>query len=165
MLLKLLVSILRSWERDTKDVVSFIHAALGPLLLVIFDVGLTGLSEPLLERHLEQRPTIFLYILKVLLLVHVLIPHRIIDSSLGCLVQLLRLLEELLLNEGVIVKLPPTHLLRLLLRPQLLEVLTHQLFYQLLVNTGLLCWGRTLFFGNLRLRDTGGVRREHTLTL
>lgn len=127
MLVKLLVSILRSWERDTKDVVSFIHAAFGPLLLVIFDVGLTSLSEPLLERHLEQRPTIFLYILEVLLLVHVLIPHRIIDSPLRCLVQLLCLLEEFLLNEGVIMKLPPTHLLRLLLRPQLLEVLTHQL--------------------------------------
>ena len=126
-LVKLLVSILRSWERDTEDVVSFIHAALGPLLLVIFDVSLTGLSEPLLERHLEQCPTIFLYILEVLLLVHVLIPHRIVDSSLRCLVQLLGLLKELLLNEGVVVKLPPTHLLGLLLRPQLLEVLTHQL--------------------------------------
>jgi hypothetical protein len=170
MLMKVLVSILRSRKRDTKDVIGFIHAALRPLFLIVFDVSLTSLSQPLLKRQLKQRPTIFLYVLEVLLLVEVLIPRCIIDGSLRCLMQFLRLLEQLLLNEGVIVKLPPTHLLRLFLGPQLLEVLSHQLLYQLFVQSALLLllgWRRALFFRRLRrmVSASGCIRRKDSLSV
>ncbi len=116
MLIELLMSLLRSRKRYPKDVVSFIHAALGPLFLVVFDVSLTSLSESLLKRELQQSPsTIFLYVFELLFLM--LIPRSIINGSLRCLVQFLCLLEQLLLNECVIVKLPTAHLLCLLLRP------------------------------------------------
>lgn len=79
-LLILLMSLLR--KRSTKDVVSFIHTALGPLFLVVFYVCMTGLSQPLFNCKLEQSPTIFLNVFEMLLFVHVLVPHCIIDCSL-----------------------------------------------------------------------------------
>jgi hypothetical protein len=139
MLIELLMPLLRSRKRYPKDVVSFIHAALRPLFLVVFDISLTSLSEPLLKRELQQCPTtIFLYVFELLLFLMLIPRSSIINGSLRCLVQFLCLLEQLLLNECVIVQLPPAHLLCLLLRPQLLEVLSHQLLYQLLVKPALL---------------------------
>lgn len=53
MLMELLLSFFRPRRRYTKDIVSFVHAALGPLLLVVLNVGLTGLPKSLLECELE----------------------------------------------------------------------------------------------------------------
>jgi hypothetical protein len=83
MLVELLMSLLRSRKRYTKDVVSFIHAALRPLFLVVFDVSLASLSEPLLKRELQQSPsTIFLYVFELLLFLMLIPRSSIINGSL-----------------------------------------------------------------------------------
>jgi hypothetical protein len=83
MLVELLMPLLRSRKRNPKDVVSFIHAALRPLFLVVFDVSLTSLSEPLLKRELQQSPTtIFLYVFELLLFLMLIPRSSIINGSL-----------------------------------------------------------------------------------
>jgi hypothetical protein len=83
MLIELLMSLLRSRKRYPKDVVSFIHAALRPLFLVVFDVSLASLSEPLLKRELQQSPTtIFLYVFELLLFLMLIPRSSIINGSL-----------------------------------------------------------------------------------
>jgi hypothetical protein len=83
MLIELLMSLLRSRKRDPEDVVSFIHAALRPLFLVVFDVSLASLSEPLLKRELQQSPsTIFLYVFELLLFLMLIPRSSIINGSL-----------------------------------------------------------------------------------
>lgn len=85
MLMELLLSFLRPRKRYTKDIVSFVHAALGPLFLVVFNVALTCLRE---SRELELRSTVLLMIFVLLVLAApssahvVLVSDRVIDCSL-----------------------------------------------------------------------------------
>ncbi len=65
MLLEVLLSFLRSWNRYTEYIVSFVHAALGSLFLVVFYVCLTVLGDPLLNPELNLCSTILLLIFLV----------------------------------------------------------------------------------------------------